>query len=294
MQMQLYSRRRLSPFHGVQQVLSLAGGVAESMDGHTWKLYVADERIVSHTGLSEVLYGDWNPMQGRQRSRIRGTAASDLIEAIGDRLVCALEQSVGLIPFPPADRFECWLLHGESRQPIALLDSALENDLPTSPAAPIWYPGGSAGREFISTAGNISDLAGLIREAAGKQPTALWVERLANRAGLGMDGTAFSAEDFPPLLLSTAWTAAKHHQLVMDYLDWQAPWLLQLPIDFALRRRLEPAAWRRPQETARVYRLFPEVQDRKGLTVTRVKARMMQEESIDQRLAEPFYPFNNE
>jgi len=294
MEIQHYSRRLLSPFHGVQQVLSLPGGIAESMDGYTWKLYVADERIISHTGLSEVRYGDWNSRQGRQRSRIRGTASSNLIERIGDRLVRALEQTASRIPFPPADRFECWLLHGESRQPLALLDSRLEYELQPPLTAPAWHPGGSAGRDFSSTAGNIVDLTELIRKTAGRQPTALWIERSADRTGVGMDGSDFSAEDFPPLLLSTDWTAEDDHQLVRDYLDWQAPWLLQLSLDNTLRRRLEMAAWQRPRETARVYRLFPEVHDKQGLTVTRVKARMMQIEPIEPRQPEPFYPFFNE
>ena len=294
MEIQLYSRRLLSPFHGVQQVLSVPGGVAESMDGRDWKLYVADERIISHTGLSEVRYGDWNAKQGRLRSRVRGTAASDLIETIGDRLIWALERTASMAPFPPADRFECWLLQAESGLPLALLDSSLESDLPASTAAPVWYPGGLAGRGFSSTAGSITDLASLIREAAGKQPTALWIERLSNQTGRGLNGALFDAEDFPPLLLTTQWAEKEQQQLVTDYLDWQAPWLLQLELDIILRRQLEQAAWRRPRETARVYRLFPEVCDTGGLTVARVKARMMQDEPRDTRLPEPFYPFYNE
>ncbi|PVV27312.1 MAG: hypothetical protein B6D79_03095, partial [gamma proteobacterium symbiont of Ctena orbiculata] len=46
-----YSRRLLAPFHGLQQIIDVTGGVAESMNGWDWKLYVADESIVSHTGL---------------------------------------------------------------------------------------------------------------------------------------------------------------------------------------------------------------------------------------------------
>jgi hypothetical protein len=294
MEIRCYSRRLLSPFHGVQQVVSVPGGIAESMDGHNWQLYVADERIVSHTGLSEVRYGDWNPNQGRQRSKIRGTLPSGLIEAIGGWLIQVLERMATKVPFPSADRFECWLLEAENRCPLALLESALEGDTLGPADAPTWYPGGSAGRGFHSPAGSIDDLTRLIRQAAGNRPTALWVERTATGDGIGTDGRTFARDNFPPLLLRNDWPNREQRRLVADYLAWQAPWLLQLELDITLRRRLEQAAWQRPRETGRVYRLFPVICDDKGLTVTRVKARMLREAPQARQSREPFYPFFNE
>ncbi|MET0091375.1 MAG: hypothetical protein ABW068_15385 [Candidatus Thiodiazotropha sp.] len=52
MEILTYSRRLLAPFQGVQQIVSVPGGIAETMDGRQWKLYVHDDAIVSHTGLS--------------------------------------------------------------------------------------------------------------------------------------------------------------------------------------------------------------------------------------------------
>lgn len=294
MEIRHYSRRLLSPFHGVQQVVTVPGGIAESMDGYNWQLYVADERIISHTGLSEVRYGDWNPSRGRRRSKIRGTLPSGLIEAIGGWLVQVLERMAPKIPFPNADRFECWLLEAETRRPLALLESALEGDNLRPADSPTWYPGGSAGRGFHSPTGTIDDLTRLIRQAAGKRPIALWIERTPAGGGIGMDAGDFGQGDFPPLLLQNDWPSSSQRRLVSDYLAWQAPWLLQLNLDVKLRRQLEQAAWLRPRETARVYRLFPEICDDKGLTVTRVKARMLREEPQHRQSSEPFYPFYNE
>jgi hypothetical protein len=292
MEIRCYSRRLLSPFHGVQQVVSVPGGIAESMDGDSWKLFVADERIVSHTGLSEVRYGDWRPTRGLRRSKIRGTAPSGLVESIGDQLVKTLEHYAEQIPFPLADHFECWLLHGANRRPLALLDSALDAEALPLTDHPAWYPGGSTSRSFRSEAGDIDDLKDLIRHTAGRRPAAVWIERSAREA-ISMNGERFPAQAFPPLLLSTDWPSPSAWRLVTDYLDWQAPWLLQLELEQGLRQRLEQAAWLRPRETGRVFRLFPEICDDAGLTVTRVKARLLDEAPVSQ-VNEPFYPFYNE
>lgn len=287
-----YSRRLLSPFHGVQQVISVSGGVAESMDGETWKLYVADESIISHTGLSEVHFGDWDRRQGIQRSKIRGTAPFRLIETIGEHLLTALKSHADQVPFPFADRFERWLLHGEHRRPLALLDSALEDKSLSISDCPTWHPGGASSQDFRSEAGNIDDLRGLIRQAAGRRPAAVWIER-GPAGGVCEDGKRISAETFPPMLLSTDWPSTSAWRLVTDYLDWQAPWLLQLELETALRQRLEKAAWQRPRETGRVFRLFPRICDDRGLTVTRVKARLLRE-TPSRHASEPIYPFYNE
>ena len=99
-----YSRRLLQPFRGTSQVLAIPGGEAESIDGLEWILYVMDEGIVTHTGLSEVRYGNWNAAAGLSRSKIRGTAPARLIEDTGARLVAALEARAAQVPFPKRAR----------------------------------------------------------------------------------------------------------------------------------------------------------------------------------------------
>jgi hypothetical protein len=294
MEILTYSRRLLSPFHGVQQIVALQGGIAESMDGRDWKLYVADDEIISHTGLSEVVYGSWNSRRGLSRSRIRGTLPCDLIESIGECLVEALETQAHKIPFPSADHYELWLLDEQEAKPLALLESALSGE-PLGPIErPAWYPGAQANRDFLSESGNASDLSGAVRTAAGKKPLAVWVKRNKEGGGSGQHGEQFSPQLFPPLLIREQWESRKQHKLVADFIDWQAPWLLQLKLPPQLRKHLEQAAWRRPIETNRVYRLFPDIYDHQGLTTARVKARFIEEQPTHRGVNEPFYPFVNE
>ncbi|MES9943170.1 MAG: hypothetical protein ABW104_05875 [Candidatus Thiodiazotropha sp. 6PLUC2] len=289
-----YSRRLLSPFHGVQQIIALNGGVAESMDGFDWKLYVAHEDIISHTGLSEVVYGSWNSIRGLSRSRIRGTLPCDIIESIGERLILALEKDADKVPFATADSYELWLLDEADSKPLALLDSALCNE-PLSPVdRPTWYPGGQACQHFISDSGDAADLSSTVSSAAGKRPFAIWIKRHHQGDGTGQHGEHFSADEFPKLLVRDKWQDDKQRKLVNDFLHWQAPWLLQLKLSPLLRKQLEQAAWRRPIETSRVFRLFPAILDQQGLTTTRVKARIISDRPTHQQVNEPFYPFVNE
>lgn len=294
MYVETYSRRLLSPFHGLQQVISVAGGIAESMNGWDWKLYVADETIVSHTGLSEIVYGSWNPAKGLTRSRVRGAIPSNLIEQIGDELLNAVEQVADEIPFPSLDNHELWLLDEQSGLPLALLDSALDDDTRTPYDNPVWHPGGKAGRQFSSDAGDAEEISRLINQTAGRQSNAIWIKRNPDGSGSDQRGNHYVKADFPALLLRDSWNQAQQQSLVSDFLNWQAPWLLQLPLCQDRRSQLEAAAWNRPFETSRVYRLFPEIIDKQGLTTTRVKARMMHDESTPEGAKEPFYPFVNE
>ncbi|MET0067456.1 MAG: hypothetical protein ABW076_14005 [Candidatus Thiodiazotropha sp.] len=288
-----YSRRLLAPFQGVQQIVAIAGGIAETMDGWQWKLYVADEAIVSHTGLCEVFYGSWDTQHGLSRSRIRGSLPSRLIETLGERLVATLGRQAKAIPFTPRDRFESWLLD-QSGQPLALLESALAEDPRIENHQPAWYPDSRANRQFVSPHGDAEGVTTLIRRMAGKRPCAVWIERDHQDGGTDTAGTYYPPQSFPPLLLRERWPEAENQKLIRDFIDWQSPWLLQLPLSTEQRRRLETAAWRRPRETSRVYRLFPRVYDASGLTATRVKARLMQDPPSAQPVHEPFYPFVNE
>jgi hypothetical protein len=269
-------------------------GIAESMNGWDWKLYAADESIVSHTGLSEIVYGSWNPAQGLSRSRIRGAIPSCLVEKIGVQLLSAVEHFADEIPFPSLDIYELWLLDEQRGHPLALLDSALTDDTRTPYDNPAWYPGGQSGRQFVSDSGGAKELSLLVKTTAGKQSTAIWIKRNSDGSGSDQFRNHYPNRLFPTLLLRDHWDKSCHQQLVSDYFNWQAPWLLQLPLSPDIRSQLEAAAWKRPLETSRVYRLFPDIIDEKGLTTTRVKARIMLDKPVTQVINEPFYPFVNE
>jgi len=288
-----YSTRILCPFHGMLQVLTVAGGIAESTDGFHWKLYVSDERIISHTGLCEVRFGSWNHRDGCSRSKVRGTAPSDLIEQTGACLIEALEACAHQVPFPPADRHEFWLLDTRHR-PLALLETALSKPELDTAGHPQWSPGAAAKREFSSDHGDAGSLARMLEHEAGSRPRGIWVERTAFGDGLVEGENGYSAEAFPALFIRSTWPDANHTALVRDFHAWQAPWLLQLHhIDQPTREHLEQSAWRRPGETSKVFRLFPQIFDRQSLTATRVKSRLLDGQAAPPP-PEPFYPFYNE
>ena len=260
-----HSRRLLSPFQGTLHVVSVAHGDAETTDGVHWILYVAHEDIVAHTGLCEVRYGTWRADRGLRRAAVRGTVRLDLIEEVGSSLVEALARCAPALPFPLEDRCECWLLEAETGRPLALLGSA--EDLPggAAPVNPRWHPGQGAIRGFSSAHGNAGGLVALVNAAAGRRPGVLWVRRANSGEGQVLDGSRLPAALFPDLLLQQTWLSEGSAALVADFHRWQAPWLLQLPgLHEATRARLETAAWGRPVQTARVYRLFPRVLDRQG------------------------------
>jgi len=291
MECKTYSQRLLQPFHGLLQTLEIDGGIAESSDGHSWKLYVADPRIASHTGLSEVRYGSWNPRQGALRSPTRCSTPAGLIEEIGRRLIRALEDTAGRVPFPASDRHEFWLLDRQGR-PLALLASAIDPATRETPA-PVWRPGRAAQQEFSSPHGDAEDLASLLGKAAGSRPRGVWIER-DTRGGITDRGERYAPTELPDLAIRTRWSDPRHAALVADFLAWQAPWLLQLAeLDRSTRAALERSAWQRPEPTCRLFRLYPQVIDRQGLTATRVRGRIAGgQESTNQ--AETLYPFVNE
>jgi hypothetical protein len=292
MDVKTYSRRLLAPFHGMLQVVEVRGGAAETSDGRQWKLYVADEAIVSHTGLSEIQYGSWSANGGRARSKVRGACCSNLIEETGERLIAALEAHAAHVPFPARDVHELWLLDAESGMPLALLETAVDAASRGSADAPRWLPGAAAKWEFVSGFGDAETLVALLARAAGKRSRADWVERGPCGDGRAGDGRLIPGWRFPELFLRTEWDMPEDTGLVRDFLCWQAPWLLQLAgLHPDTRSWLESAAWDRPVATSKVFRLYPSVLDREGLRIARVKAQLMGGAPRAEGLTEPFYPF---
>lgn len=292
MAVRCHSSRILSPFHGTLHVVSVEHGDAETTDGAHWVLYVAHEQIIAHTGLSEVRYGTWQAGTGLKRAAVRGTARGDLIEQVGACLVDALEHNAHRIPFPLADCHECWLLEARTRQPLALLASAEVYGDRKLQGQARWYPGPPSVNQFRSEHGDASRLATLVNGAAGAPPSLLWVKRSPSRDGYTDDGIRLPREFFPELLVREHWNRPDDDALVRDFFAWQAPWLLQLPnLAVSTRRRLEQTAWARPRETDRAHRLFAQLLDSEGLTVARVKARLMQDGPAREQHPEPFLPF---
>jgi len=84
-----------------------------------------------------------------------------------------------------------------------------------------------------------------------------------------------AAEDFPPLLLREGWPQPVHRELVRDYLDWCAPFLLMLPgLADRARDQLDHAARVRALYFDALRRLYPKILNPRLLKSIRVEARM--------------------
>lgn len=281
---QCFARRILAPFQGVLQVVRIDGGDAESTDGVHWVLYVAHPDITTHTGLSELRYGDWSPQRGLHRAVVRGTEHSSLIEHIGERLVVALEQHAGQVPFALADRYECWLMDARGGQPLVLIDSAIRAERCVLHDSPQWQPGIAA----LETCPDIEPLRQALAERAGPRPRALWIERLDDGSGFA-EGLNFPATMLPVSGFCEDWPQATQQDLALGYLDWLAPVLLQLPgLATQRRARYECQALRRPKLVEKLHRLYPEVIDRAKLNTVLVAARLI-DERPKAHYEEPFY-----
>lgn len=279
------ARRIMAPFQGVLQIIRVGAGEAESVDGRHWVLYAAHPDILAHSGLSEVRFGTWSRDTGLRRAVVRGTAAGVLIERIGQPLIGALEAFAAQAPFPLQDRLEYWLVDGETREPLVLIDSLLPDE-PVPPAAPPrWLPGKAARDEFVG----LGELEAMIERRAGRRPLGVWFERDAAGGGTGADRREYPPSHFPRLLLTTHWRDAEQRRVAQAFIDWWAPALLQLHhLDDGEREALERAAARRAVALARSYRLYPKTLDARLIRVARVQARMQASRRSTAHYEEPF------
>ena len=202
----------MAPFQGVLQVIRVGAGEAESVDGINWVLYAAHPDILAHSGLSEVRFGTWSSGEGLRRALVRGTAAGDLIEQIGQPLIGALQAFAEQAPFPLQDRREYWLLDGRTRAPIVLIDTRLRDE-PVPPAEPHnWLPGKAAQDEFAG----LPQLEAMIAQRAGRRPLAAWFERDGDGSGVDDERRRFPATHFPRLMLTRRWSEARQCRLARE------------------------------------------------------------------------------
>jgi hypothetical protein len=126
----------------------------------------------------------------------------------------------------------------------------------------------------------------LVRDTARRPLRFGWFERDADGGGWAVESAdakgegatrRLAAESFPSLLLREAWPQPADRDLVRDYLDWCAPFLLMLPdIDDRTRDRLEHAAKFRATDVDALHRLYPKFLNPGLLKCIRVEARMWQ------------------
>lgn len=282
-----YAQRLLNPFRGCVQVIRFASAEAVSMDGVLWDIYVSDDSLLAGLDLapgkvqiSDIRYGSWSAAKGLKRGPLYPSEDFYRMEAMGTVVYEHLLQIHDKVPFPFRDRFECWLMDRD-RRPLVLLDSAVGAPNAAEAGTGHWQIGHVAMDHFTSsvfafanpdaTAKAAQCLMDFVNaQAAGT----IWFLREPDGSGTPLcpeDGPPLPADAFPQLLIREC------HDMVADYIAWQAPWLLLLDgLPAATRNRLEQCARVQATEVERLHRLYPEVANPDLIQAARVEARLTQ------------------
>jgi hypothetical protein len=287
-----YAQRLLNPYRGVVHILRYQSAEAVTTDGMHWDIYVANDELLRglprHKKIqtSDIRYGSWSPDKGLKRGPLYPSEDFKRMEAQGAIAFEALLKLHQRLPFPLLDYLELWLLD-QVGLPLVLLNSVLnETEMEQNPTLH-WRAGHVAQERFASSVEsqpNAADrLTGYIAEQAGNPPVAQWFERQPDGSGIGLtghhlpisyQGRDLGLEAFPAALISPGLGDDSQRRLVEDYLAWQAPCLLMLPLERTARQELELLARNQPFEVLKHHRLYPEVADEAQINAARVEATL--------------------
>lgn len=295
-----YSVRRLSPFQGTVQAVEVPGARALTTDGRTWQVQVLAEAMARHVAGKSTwvyfLYGRWRSRRGLTRVPIDPTADPGRSASSIDALIASLE-ALPPLPFPPGDNLELWLLDAEAQMPLALIASAKGTAAPPVPQQTIWQPACHGDTSFVarsvphSTAarGPSADrdrLRRLVSQSAGSMPRAQWFLRDAEGCGVGLGGLRVATDlrgrrlhagHFPESLVREDWPDETSSNLMREFHNWQAPWLLTLSgLRPSTRERLEAEASCRPLAVFQIRHLLPEIRNQGRIRATLVEAMLRQ------------------
>jgi hypothetical protein len=303
-----YGVRRLNPFQGILQVVELGDARALSLDGVRWEIQVRCAQPEQPWGtlspgepvMRYLRFGAWSKEAGLRRAPVSPILDLDLLLEASGALTNVLPDCLAALPFAPADRHELWLLD-DSNLPFALLASSIQTQKLVGSKPEPWAASARSDHSFQSSGllergipsrqghdprHHATLLERLVRDTARRPARFGWFERDADGGGLVVESAGakgegathrLSAESFPSLLLREACPQPADRDLVRDYLNWCAPFLLMLPgIDDRTRDRLEHAARPRALEVDAFYRLYPKILNTGLLKSIRVEARLRQ------------------
>jgi hypothetical protein len=304
-----YAMRSLNPFQGVAQILETPQARAIGNDGLNWRIQIRSEiyktpwsslAIPTHYDRYFV-YGVWSHTDGLARVPVHPSLYQEHVEQAVQNLLAQLSKASRRLPFPLRDSIELWLMDASATQPIALIASQLSQaEIPMHKSLH-WYPTENSDTPFNSNAfaadqaratikSQTQDLLlQLIKQRCTLPFQAFWIERHSDGSGCivcnhtgktSRRGELLDANAFPPCLLSEDWQVPEAQQLVTDYLNWQAPLLLMLPLPAPCRQQLEVQAQQRPLAVHTYHRLYPEVIDQALLNKILVEAVMRKATSL--------------
>lgn len=319
-----YSQRMLNPFHGIVNVIEIAGADAVSSDGETWTLFVHGERETCELAdgsrqaveTPDVKFGVWSAKHGLQRAPIRNEADYGFVDHVGRYLLEVIRRHSGTLPFPLRDRYELWLLDSAFDLPLVLIDSCCrQSDI--GDGMPLKWRTGVMARSHFQVAEALARRLGganptevverIVNRAAGARPRAQWFLRGGELSGKAIRSLRVEPElanrllpaaAFPEQQLRSHWPDHTDQALVRAYLDWLAPWLLMLQhLSDVTRDRLERAAGQRAMLLAESHSLFPKVIDNERIIAARVEAGLRRAAGEGQNTnpqADALFPFFNE
>lgn len=300
MSVEYYSQRLLNPFRGIVNTIKYKSAEAVSTDGIVWDIYVSNDRLTvgidpnTRIQTSDIRYGKWSHEHGLVRGPIFPSDDFKYLEQQGAIALSYVQELHDQVPFPMLDNYELWLLD-QQKMPLALLDSAVhEGDIDTDCKID-WRAGNLCKKSFTSSiftnlinhehpAENAAEyLNAYINSKADHPPAAQWFKRSNNGNACGLAGinlapeleTRILSEDaFPACLLQQTAHDETHLQLISDFLNWQAPWLLLLPtLEPEIRRHYEQSALKQALIVEQQYRLYPEIINQANINTARVEAK---------------------
>jgi hypothetical protein len=285
-----YSQRMLNPYRGIFCCIRYLSAEAVTADGVNWDIYVSNDAL--REGLaddvviqtSDIRYGKWSPHHGLRRGPMYPSDDFRRMEDMGHVVFRHLTKVYRQVPFRFADSIEHWLLD-QSGEPLALLESVLEQTDIMPATVSQWQCGMHCLDEFQSEAltghyaGSVSAgqwLMRMVAELAGDKVNTIWVARRADGSGACLHtNESIDAERFPVLPLRHDAMGGLMGEVMREYMQWQAPWLLQLDhLSEDLRRQLEVSAAKQAMAMDKLHRLYPYMLDEGVLSAARVEAAM--------------------
>lgn len=300
MTIRCYAQRLLNPFRGVINIIEYESCEAVSMDGVHWDIYVQDADLVSdidddiRVQTSDIRYGHWSKAEGLKRGPLYPSADFKRLEEMGDFVYEYLLQHHHKVPFPFEDHYELWLLDQED-QPLALIDSVTDPQKLDLDRPACWQIGLACRESFQSgamkTENSADYLNAYISQRCANQSHAQIFHRQADGGGTGLHGIDLEPQlqgrilpesAFPRFMIQQANHDEQHHQLINEYLDWLAPWLLLLPhLDQEERKYYEEQSRRNALAVEKQYRLYPEIIDDSQIKASLVEAQLRRSQPVE-------------
>ncbi len=282
-------------------IIEYRGAEAVTLDGTHWDIYVRNRELLRDlpgnrcVQTSDIRYGSWSEEHGLKRGAFYPSEDFKNMESEGEILYQYLLKNHKKVPFPFLDNYELWLLD-KNLNPLALIDSCrCETDINQQPLLD-WRAGIVCCDEFNChaykemqklcpdrrSAGTY--LTHYINSLCGHTPRAQWFRRTMDGHGIGLNGHNIAQEnigrellesEFYPFMINDKVHDNQHINLINEFIQWQAPWLLLLDsLSDSQRLIFEDKSRNRAILVDQLHQLYPEILDIGLINVARVEAAL--------------------